>query len=142
MRVCLKDYFSMAAETFEVAFAEDNSRLFQLSSEQQRGFFSKLSEHCAGLFSIEDRLFIYLNGTASEVDERVCVAYESNGDDRRLRIQIGASLTVIDYINTRKPVSTFFYSEDDEDADFGLWLSNVLKSDERCDIAIESWWAC
>lgn len=133
MRICLRDFFSTAFEELEVTFEEPQIKLAQPSPDQQRGLFSRLGADRVGLFSIENRLFVYLNGIASEVDEGMSISYESNGDHRRLHIQIGTSLKTFDYINTRAPASTPFYSEDEEDADFGLWLNNVLNSDERCD---------
>ena len=56
----------------------------------------------------------------------------------QLRVTLGDQRFTAEY-TANAPVTTQFYSEDDEDADFGLWLHNVLSSDERTELIRERW---
>ena len=105
-----------------------------------RGLFCELGNDRLGLFVVGDRLLLYSNGIAVDVRERrVTALSRSEVVIRRLTLTIDGLATDIRYDNPRKPISTLFYSEDDEDADFGLWLSNVLASENRRDVFLGSW---
>lgn len=61
------------------------------------------------------------------------------GVGKVLRLKFGDDDITIRYRDGRMPFSTPSYSEVEEDADFGLWLCNILGSAERRGIFIEAW---
>lgn len=139
MKVILVDFF-LASEkaAVEVAFDPPASSEHQLSAHQPQGISCTLNGHCVGLFVAGEKLFLYLNGHASEVREpRALASLRRDGELRQLKLAMGGSMTTIDYI-PGSPISTPFHTEDEEDADFGLWLTNVLDSDHRRDIMLRS----
>ncbi|SIT25179.1 hypothetical protein SAMN05421788_106253 [Filimonas lacunae] len=46
--------------------------------------------------------------------------------------QSGDQVAYIEYFDDSFPVSTPFYTEDEEDANFGLWVYNIITNKERC----------
>jgi hypothetical protein len=140
MNIKMKDFFSTQTAVMEVAFDEPQSDNNLASGDRSQGVYGRLGDNCIGLFVQDRKLFLYLNGIASETrDSHVMVSFHSEGERRWLSITVGGSVTTIAYSNSQLPVSTQFYSEDEEDSDFGLWLTNVLGSDERRKIFIQSW---
>jgi hypothetical protein len=80
-----------------------------------------------------------VNGGVSEIcDQRVRATFKREGNTCQLAIIIDDCTITISYKNQRVPVCTPFHSEGDEDADFGLWVSNVLASDDRRNIVVQS----
>jgi hypothetical protein len=72
-----------------------------------------------GLFACEGGLFVWLDCEVLEVGDDLAVDHAASGARARLVVRSGQKSRVVEY--TREtPVSTIFYSEDDEDADLGL----------------------
>ncbi|WP_088256001.1 hypothetical protein [Fimbriiglobus ruber] len=140
MHITMKDFFATKQVVVDTSFDEPHNMNNPMPSQRPQGICSKLGDDAVGLFVVSKKLYIYLNGLASEVrGKRITASFHSEGENRKLNIAIGQSVKTIAYNNSELPVSTQFYSEDEEDADFGLWLTNVLNSDERRDIVIQSW---
>ena len=140
MHITMKEFLSTKQVVVDVSFDEPHNINDLMPSQRPQGIYSKLGDDAVGLFVIDKILYIYLNGLASEVrGKRITTSFHSEGEDRKLSIMIGQSVNTIAYKNLELPVSTQFYSEDEEDADFGLWLTNVLGSEERREIVIQSW---
>jgi hypothetical protein len=140
MQVVLKNFFSTETAAVEVAFDPPASGNDLRSAHQPQGIYCDLDGHCVGLFVVGEKLFLYLNGLASEVGEqRATASLHQDGLLHQLKLIVGGSVTTVVYDNPRSPVSTQFYSEDEEDADFGLWLTNVLNSDLRRKTFLHSW---
>lgn len=139
MQVVLKDFFSTETAGVEIAFDPPVGGNDLRPAHQPQGIYCNLDGQCVGLFVVGEKLFLYLNGLASEVCEQCATAsLHQDGPLRQLKLLVGGSVTTITY-TPPSPVSTQFYSEDEEDADFGLWLTNVLNSDERRKMALYSW---
>jgi len=145
MRVTLKDYFS--PETVSIDFAS-NQPVLQSGCETEpseglenkNGFFAKLGERTIGLFVANQSPFLMLDEQAYEIEPGNRLAtYRREGVNCEVEICFGPVNARLKYKNTRTPVSTPYYSEDEEDADFGLWICNVLNSDERKRIMIDAW---
>jgi hypothetical protein len=109
------------------------------STDRASGFYAHLDKDLVGLFVINGRLYICLNNIVHEVSPKTTAEYSRNGDQREICLNLDQDKIVIAYTNSREPVSTVFYSEEEEDVDFGLWLSNVLNSSERKQIAVDVW---
>jgi hypothetical protein len=138
--VVLKNFFSSKTTKVECAFDLPVEGVEMPSDHSAKGIYCNLDGRCIGLFVSGERLFLYLDGLAGEVcGTRVTAAHCQNGLLRQLDVTIDGSMTTVVYNNPRVPVSTQFYSEDEEDADFGLWLANVINSDARRSIILQSW---
>jgi hypothetical protein len=86
------------------------------------------------------KLFLYLNGIAYEIrEQRVTVSHWREGASHRLELTIDKTKTTLHYHNDQTPVASPFYTEDEEDVDFGVWLSRVLGSEQRQQIFVQSW---
>jgi hypothetical protein len=140
MRLFLKAFFSNDQIAVEVDTNEPNFFNVLDTQNQTRGVYCQLGNDGVGLFAIDENLFIFLNGRVRAVrgDETVA-SYSQKGDLRELSLRVGSENQLLVYTNTRRPISTQFYSEDEEDADFGLWLHNVLSSVERRRIFVKAW---
>ncbi len=68
----------------------------------------------------------------------VQISHQHDGNHKVLHIESEGRVYDIHY-ETEEPVSTMFYSEGEEDVDFGLWLLNVLNSNERRDLCTDNW---
>jgi hypothetical protein len=140
VQVVLKNFFSTETAAVEVAFDPPATGNDRRSTHQPQVIYCNLDDHCVGLFVVGEKLFLYLNGLASEVLEQCATAsLHQDGLLHLLKLTVGGSVTTVVYNNPRSPVSTQFYSEEEEDADFGLWLTNVLKSDLRRKTFLDSW---
>lgn len=139
MQVLMKNFFSTETAVVEVTFVPSVSGNNLCSTRQPQGIYCNLDGHCIGLFVLRGKLFLYLDGGASEVCEQAVTA--SLHHDRlhcRLKLALDGSITTVVYA-PHSSVSTQFYSEDEEDADFGLWLTNVLNSELRRTTFVDSW---
>lgn len=138
MKLWLKHYFSTTRKEFEIALsgtppAENGS------GEKCCGFYAVLSHTTVGLAACEDRLYVMIDETVFEVDAALSVGYESEGQLNKLLISRGAEQYCVEFVNGFAPVTTPYFSEDEEDADFGLWLSNTLNSPDRQNQVLEFW---
>jgi hypothetical protein len=102
------------------------------------GLYSRLRDVTVGLFACGGRLFVWLDGEIMGVNDGLAVAHAASGSEAKLIVRCGQESYSIEYARGF-PVSTIYYSEDDEDADFGLWISNVLNSEERKQIFLNGW---
>jgi hypothetical protein len=135
----LKNFFSNETRAIELDLGDTSIQHASTARDSLRGVYASLGNDCVGLFAIDDRLFIVVNAMASEVlSHETRVTYLQKGNSREIRVGPDSATRLIRY-ECGTPVSTPFYSEDEEDADFGRWLYNVLCSDERKNIFIASW---
>jgi hypothetical protein len=104
------------------------------------GFYSVLGNDRVGLFALEGKLFIFVNDDVGEVsNDTIDVRHSQRGTSCELELKINGRNYTVAYPSPLGPVSTQFYSEDEEDADFGLWLQSVLGSAERRKIILGQW---
>jgi hypothetical protein len=139
MEVTLKAFNSMAT-TSVVIDLDERACASGFSVRSVQGVYGDLGKHRLALFALGSRLFLSLDGQTNEVrDQRVEAALHQDGGERRLELVLDGKAISLVYTNSPLPVSTPYYSEDEEDADFGLWLSNVLTSPQRLSTFLESW---
>lgn len=139
MKIPLKHYFSSSHQDFDIEFSGDDSYDLACDPDKCRGFYAELSGKTVGLCAIDGRLFILLEEKAYEATSSFSIRHETKELSNNLIIESGTELHFITYENENSPVSTQFYSEDVEDADFGLWMSNVLNATERKMAILNSW---
>jgi hypothetical protein len=138
MTILLKHYFSSTKRLLCDIELEVRGGCHPPNSLGKRiGQFAFLGDHCIALFSVDFELFVLVNSEVRKAPPESF--YSRNGEIRELVLVFGSDRRTIKYWSERVPVSTVFYSEDEEDADFGLWIHNVLSSSERRKRCIESW---
>jgi len=141
MRVFLRNFF-LVNDKIAIDVPVDKAGACGESNIENKtvGFYGCLGKDCVGLFAMRERLFVYINGKVSDVPgEGKPTSYSREQGLCVLRLSLGGEIHMISYCNARPSISTLTYSEDEEDADFGLWLHNVLASDERRRIVIGRW---
>jgi len=140
MLVVLKDYFSSSRVTIDLDLDKTGVCKGQSSQNLTMGLYSQLGTYRVGLFVIGSKLFLCMNDVIvdTSIDE-ISTSYSKNEEWRELQIRVGIKNHLIAYANPRAPVSTPFYSEDEEDVDFGLWIHNIFSSGERRQIIINRW---
>ena len=141
MKVTLRDFFIFARNTtVEVHLDEPGGGEGKIVDGKTTGWYSFLGNDQVGLFVARNKIFIVLNEKVVEVPaEKTETSHSINGEQREFNLRVGPEVYQKAYANPRMPVSTQFYSESEEDADFGLWLHNVLSSPERGKIVLNRW---
>ncbi|MCP3923939.1 MAG: hypothetical protein GY714_15280, partial [Desulfobacterales bacterium] len=135
----LKNYVSNEKITIDLDLTQLISDKFSVTHENPVGVYSNLGENILGLFLISEKLFIWLNGEVLEFSNFEEISHKVDGDHRVLKMKFGKRDYISIYSITDSPISTQFYSEDDEDVDFGLWVHNVLSSKERTQSIFKRW---
>jgi hypothetical protein len=140
MSITLQDYFWASERAVTAAFVGSTPRDFDKESAIARGFYSELAGHCVGLFVVQRQLFVLIDGEAMEVKGRhTSATFQQTGGSSSLRIHCGGRDWRINYVNTGVALSSLTYTAEEEDANFGLWMANVINSDERRQVFIENW---
>lgn len=139
MKLLMKDYLSNTRKEFDVDLTCIEKPDASNHVGKCRGFFAEVSGKTIGLAEYGNRLYVMLDKRAVEVDDSISVYYSADGQTRKLVIEKGADQFSVEYITDNEPISTQYYSEDEEDADFGLWLSNVLNSPIRRSMLLSTW---
>ena len=101
-----------------------------------------LSPFFSNIFYKNDNNFLSLivDDYSFPVDETFSLSYDNSNNIGILNIQNQKKTISINYDSSAKPfISTLHYSEEEEDANFGLWLLNVLNSQERKEILLNNW---
>lgn len=128
--------------TIDVQAAESSLPVLPNDSVLMCGQFERFNEIEIGLFAMKGELWICFNKTTQLVSPALSVTHVVTDLNCKLTISVDEIQRVIVRYEKPNPICTVFYSQDDEDVDFGLWLSNVLKSEERKQILIENWPYC
>ncbi len=139
MKLLWEHYFSNTHKEFDVDLSCDGLPDNAKGAEKCCGLYAELSGKTVGLGVYDDRLFVMLDERAIEVDGSLSALHTADEELCKLVIEKGTDQFSFEYVNDNEPVSTPYYSETEEDADFGLWLSNVLSSPERKRIALGAW---
>lgn len=141
MQIMMREfYLSINRVVVDVSFDEPHGGDNPIRNQRPLGIYSKLGNDAVGLFVIDRKLYLYLNGHASEVlGKGITAKWYSEGKNRQLSIVIGQSRKTIAYKDPGPPVSTPFYAEEEQDVDFGLWLANVLSSTESRERFTKTW---
>lgn len=106
---------------------EDN--LYSITS---RGFYISKEEGIVMFFCVNKDLYIYLNYSFFKLDSNNSVQFEQRNEAKRLSLFNKEKLvTCFEYKDDFVVVSTLLYSEEEEDANFGLWIANIVNNKER-----------
>jgi hypothetical protein len=100
------------------------------------GKYFDFGNDIVGVFCFKKQIFLYYNKSIHKYDETIQVNYNRKNEKASISFDNPNSTSNISY-DFDLAVSTLTYSEEDEDSDFGLWLSNVLNTKERRDIFVE-----
>ncbi|WP_407324093.1 hypothetical protein R5O24_03870 [Tenacibaculum maritimum] len=97
------------------------------------GFYDLLGGKILGLSSINESLFLFVEGSCYKLDTNLKVNYKRVNNVAHLSITKNIHSYELKYF-FEESLSTLSYSEENEDSDFGLWVYNVLNSKERINI--------
>lgn len=98
------------------------------------GFFDYLNEELVIFVSFDDNVYIYYNNHFHFFDKKIIVEYKVFDNMSMLYFKNNDSHKIIYSHENIKKVSSLYYTEEEEDANFGLWLFNVLNNSERLKI--------
>lgn len=107
-----------------------------------KGVYKKIDSYYIIVFSFNNNVFLIINNLIYSIDSiDFFIEYTKHDENRNsISIYVDSVLDVdISYYEEFKPVDTLFFSEEEEDVNFGLWLSNVLNNIERRNIFRNSW---
>jgi hypothetical protein len=130
------NFYSDLIKEFDIDMSHIAAADGNRSVGEHVGMYAILSGKVVGYVACNGQLAIVLDEKTIEVDESLSVHWTAHGQFNRLEIVQGSYRFSIEYLNDRKPISTPFYTEDDEVVDFGHWLSNVLNTPERKDFLL------
>lgn len=136
MRILLCNYRWFSDRTaIEVpaSLVDDNSPV-----TKPLGMYDELGEHLIGLLAGRDGLLLWWNNAWCPITSPFPISHVVDGQLRRLSMRMPQITIDIDY-EVSPPVATPFYSEGEEDTDFGLWLRNTFESPERQRTIFELW---
>jgi hypothetical protein len=139
MWITLQEFDSQALLSIEVSSNGDLANSLPTGTDKPAGRFARLGSSLVGLFQNSGRFYLFVDGLVLEAGDLTTVEHSDRGLSRAITICRGGRPLEIAYPKPRDPVDTPYYSEDPEDADFGLWLRNVLHSPERKRILAETW---
>ena len=134
----LRDYHSSERRQIDLRSIPIDNCQSSAGHDRSIGFYSDLGNHSVGLFLMAQKLFLWWDGEIFELTGRELIHHSAEGNQRQLRMICGEREFKTRYV-TDDPVATPYYSEDDVDADFGLWLNNVLSSAERRQHIVKVW---
>lgn len=103
------------------------------------GLYAYLGRTRVALFVYKKAMWIGWDNKTIEVTSGLSVSHSQDGSWRTLTISDQEIDLIAKYENVDPPVSTPYYSEDEEDTDFGLWLRNVLSTPERNETVVARW---
>lgn len=105
--------------------------------ENTSGWYYNFENEFIGIFSNVEELYVYFNRSIYPLNESLSIKYSRKGRYANLSLRYMDDMFST-YYKFNLPVSTLWYSEDDEDVDFGLWLYNIINSPERKKIFTDS----
>lgn len=109
------------------------------SYETELGLYDNLGSDCLGLYALRCELYLYINGSSFRISDGLTVSRVTFGREKKLNILDNQIYYEVTYHCDRSPVSTPYYSEVEENVDFGLWMSNVLNSEDRKKRFLNAW---
>lgn len=118
------------------------SRLGASSPRGVQGFFALLSGTFTALYRYGDALFIHVGGTPHPLRHDTAIRVEGPPQARLLRISLaGRDVEALPYAVELPPslpgdLTAFVEAED---FDFGLFVSNVSRSEERKAVLLDVW---
>lgn len=135
----MKEFMTSNRRSFQCSVADYDEVAERNAENTAFGFFGRLAEKDIGIFVMAEHIFVMINELAYDVtNESSPTEYRRDKTMCELTFHVGKGAS-ISYPIPPGPITTVFYSEDEEDADFGLWIHNVLSSGERRKIIVEQW---
>jgi len=131
--------FDLSGDKFEFHILSDmNDLILELPF---KGYYDIIDNHFLILYKDENEfLSLKIDELSFFVTDTFSIKYYIKNNRGALIVKDEDKSINIEYNLLEKyPVSTLYYSEEDEDANFGLWLSNVLNSEDRKTILLNSW---
>ncbi|MEO4005337.1 hypothetical protein [Flavobacterium sp. CAU 1735] len=142
MRIIAKqisnDNAKIVIETNRLALVTTIDPSEDINHLPQKGYFDYLNGELIMLVSFENKIYLYFNNEFhffnnenikvdyQVLDKEALLTFYNSRDDKT---------TIIRYSTEEKePISTLWYTEDEEDSNLGLWIYNVLNNQERIEI--------
>lgn len=103
------------------------------------GFYECLGGTFVAIFLIDTSLFLRIEDSYFKLDGHVTSSHSINNDICVLTIEAGEGQSLEVSYDYETPLSTIFWTEDDEDVNFGVWISHIIQSQAKRDSIIETW---
>ena len=106
-----------------------------------KGFYEIIDNHLIILYKTANNLLsLKVDDLVFNISDRFSIRYFDEDNYGFLNIKDEYKEIKLRYsILSMGIVSTLFYSEEEEDVNFGLWLANVLNSGEKIAILLDTW---
>lgn len=104
-----------------------------------RGYYQTINNHFVGFLCYLGELILIIDNNKYKIaNDNIVILYLPSPSPVMQVFSKGKILIEIN-CETATSLSTIFYSEDEEDSNFCLWLANVTISNERMEIFKEAW---
>lgn len=126
----------LETDTFFYKIEENLNAQDEIFSLPMAGNYCLLENELLMLFCIDNKIYLFFNNQFHLFNEKeIRVDYkEKNSVGILVFNGNNYSTEVIYSTEEMTPLSTFIYSEEEEDVNFGLWINNVLNDKERIEI--------
>lgn len=115
------------------------SNKFKTSDIKTSGFYDEVNNIILSLFSLNQSIYLSISNKLFKIDNDYTIQYSSDKKKGNLLIK-NNNITILNIfypVDEFNLASSLYYSPEQEDENFGLWLSNVLNDDSRKQIFIE-----
>lgn len=125
----------------QLTFIDYSKNIKEQKEESFHGIYDYLGEHFLALFKDwNHKIILILDNKWLPISTIKKISYRRNNNLDTLSIASEDNSYEVHYPAESFPEKcSVFWTEDDEDVNFGLWLSNVLNSIERKTIISENW---
>lgn len=127
--------------SYQLTFIDYSQNTKEQKEESFNGIYDYLGEHFLALFKDwNHKIILILDDKWLPISTIKNISYRRNSNLDTFSIISEDNAYEVQYQADSIPEKcSVFWSEDDEDVNFGLWLSNVLNSIERKKIIAENW---
>ena len=125
-------------DTKNMSFLKSEDFESEIEDYPDAGFFDFLNDELVMLISFDSLIYIYFNNTFHLFKkENFDIDYKVNKYQAQLsfkNLSNNSRYELLYSTGNMDKVSSIYYSEEEEDVNFGLWIYNVLSNNERIEI--------
>ncbi|WP_347067843.1 hypothetical protein [Flavobacterium sp. WV_118_3] len=128
-------------ETDNMSFVMNEDSIEDINNYPEAGSFDYLNEELIMLISFNKYIYVFYDNLFHHFEkDKLKVNYSVLDNVAKLSFEdiVNNKIYEINYsIKDMEEISSIYYTEEEEDVNFGLWLYNVLNNSERIQIIKE-----
>ena len=124
------DSVSLKSTDYKIDLTIDNKTI---------GQYKEFDNYIVGLYkSSKYQISMLIDNQSYPVDNKLIIEFEIKNEISNFVVKYDNEYILNVSYQTQIPVSTLWYTEEIEDVDFGQWIYNLLKSEERKSIFLKT----